>query len=108
MPDGAMRRGTWRRTHASAIRSVERLAKALSNNLLVIDVYSSMLVIGGMFAEDKKEESHSRAVQVDRCRASHWLGETPSGLGGSYQDEYRGHKVQERYDHENGANLDDC
>src|SRR5712691_6606563 len=50
----------------------------------------------------------SRAVQVGHCPVSRWFGKSLSGLVGSYKDEYRGHKVQERYDHENGANLDDC
>src|SRR2546427_13273124 len=52
--------------------------------------------------------NHSRAVQVGHCPVSRWFGKTLSRLIGSYQDEYRGHNVQERYDHEDGANLDDC
>src|SRR5712691_1571368 len=62
MPDGAMRRGTCKRTHASAIRAVERLAKALSNKLLTIDVYSSVLAI---------KHSAAGAEPELLCRAPH-------------------------------------
>src|SRR6266571_8771851 len=45
MPGGATRRATFRRTQASVISAVERLAKAPSNDLLSITIAPSVLVI---------------------------------------------------------------
>jgi hypothetical protein len=45
MLDGARRRGIFRRTHASAIRAVERSEKVLAIDLLSIAFSSSMIVV---------------------------------------------------------------
>src|SRR5712691_4595716 len=87
MPDGAMRRGTCKRTHASAIRAVERLAKALSNNLLAIDVYSSMLAIkvGCSQRIRKRKATMLHRERMGECPSSKLIGSATA----TWENQYR-------------------